>query len=303
MSIDADPEKLYRGLIEHRLIVPTGVQGTFARSAAFEDVLARFDALVMQTAKDDRAEPLTFPPVMNRRVLEKAGYLESFPHLCGAVASFRGDDTQAQELSERIHRGESWMDLLELTDVAMNPAACYPVYPTLAGVIPDRGRLITVLNWVFRHEPSNEPTRLQAFRMREFIRVGGAEEVVAWREMWLDRSLNLLQSLGLPVAPDAASDPFFGRAGEMLASGQRERRLKIEILMPIISNSSPTAICSFNYHEEHFSSPFDIRMADGALAKTGCLGFGLERIVMALFKTHGFDIAEWPAEVRKRLWN
>ena len=30
------------------------------------------------------------------------------------------------------------------------------------------------------------------------------------------------------------------------------------------------------------------------------LGFGLERIVMALFKTHGFDPEKWPAQVRSR---
>ena len=29
---------------------------------------------------------------------------------------------------------------------------------------------------------------------------------------------------------------------------------------------------------------------------------GLERIVMALFKTHGFDPGAWPKEVQARLW-
>jgi len=38
------------------------------------------------------------------------------------------------------------------------------------------------------------------------------------------------------------------------------------------------------------------------VANTACLGFGLERVVMALFKTHGFEPKTWPLAVRERLW-
>ena len=47
---------------------------------------------------------------------------------------------------------------------------------------------------------------------------------------------------------------------------------------------------------------FGIQTPDGETAHTACLGFGLERNVMALFRHHGFDPKEWPADVRKRLW-
>ena len=112
----------------------------------------------------------------------------------------------------------------------------------------------------------------------------------------------LLGSLQLPVASDVANDPFFGRAGKIMAASQRDQRLKFEILVPVISQTKPTAICSFNWHQDHFSSTFGIRSADGAVASTACLGFGLERCVMALFKTHGFTPSKWPTSVRARLW-
>jgi hypothetical protein len=38
------------------------------------------------------------------------------------------------------------------------------------------------------------------------------------------------------------------------------------------------------------------------VAHTACVGFGEERIVLALLRTHGFDPERWPVEVRKRLW-
>ena len=72
--------------------------------------------------------------------------------------------------------------------------------------------------------------------------------------------------------------------------------------MPVTSVERPTAIMSFNYHQEHFSSKFGIRSSDDALAHTACLGFGMERIVMALFKTHGFVPGAWPAAIRQKLW-
>jgi seryl-tRNA synthetase len=61
-------------------------------------------------------------------------------------------------------------------------------------------------------------------------------------------------------------------------------------------------VCSFNFHQEHFGATFEIRTQDGKTANTACLGFGLERIVMALFKTHGFLVERWPREVQQRLW-
>jgi len=70
----------------------------------------------------------------------------------------------------------------------------------------------------------------------------------------------------------------------------------------VLSQDAPTAICSFNWHQNHFSSAFGIRSSDGAEAHTACLGFGMERVTMALFKVHGFDVAAWPAGVRSQLW-
>jgi seryl-tRNA synthetase len=299
---DYDVSKFYAGLVEHGLIVPVGVAGAFGRGAVFEDVLDRFNGLVTQLSRNDGAEVFAFPPVISRKILEKVHYLDSFPHLCGAVYSFFGKDAQAAKLSEKVNSGEPWGDMLGITDVVMNPAACYPVYPSFTGTVPKAGRLVTMLNWVYRHEPSPEPTRMQSFRVREFVRVGTPDQVVEWRDMWLQRGLDLLTSLDLPARSDVAADPFFGRGGRMLAASQKEARLKFEVVIPVISEENPTACCSFNFHQTHFGSTFDIRTEDGNVANTACLGFGLERIVMALFKTHGFDTGRWPDAVRRRLW-
>jgi seryl-tRNA synthetase len=300
--VEYDVESFYQGLVEHGLIVPVRVLGAFGRGAVFEDVLERLNALITHISKDDGAEVYTFPPVIDRTIIEKTDYLDSFPNLAGTVFSFFGKDREAKVLSAKVHGGESWAETQGMTDVCLNPAACYPVYPVIAGTLPPNGRTITMTNWVYRHEPSPEPTRMQSFRVREFVRAGTPDTVVAWRDQWLQRGLELLTSLGLPAKSDVAADPFFGRAGKMLADGQKSQKLKFEVLVPVISLEKPTAVCSFNYHQEHFGHVFGIRTVEDQVAHTACLGFGLERCVMALFKTHGFDVNAWPAPVRARLW-
>lgn len=302
MTDSYDIESFYEGLVEHGLIIPTGVKGGYGRGAVFEDILARFDALVGRVAAPDGAQQMLFPPVLPRAVLDKVGYMNSFPQLSGSVHSFFGNEAQGRELSARVERGERWDDLLDMTEVMLNPAACYPVYPTFSGLLPGNGRLVTLLAWVYRHEPSDEPTRLQSFRVREFVRMGKPQDVLEWRDAWLQRGLAILQGLELPTQSDVASDPFFGRAGKMMAANQRDQRLKFEILVPVISRENPTALCSFNWHQDYFTSKFGISGADGSLAHTACLGFGLERVTLALIRAHGFDPKAWPDAVRAQLW-
>lgn len=295
-------KELYDGLVESGLIIPVGVPGIFGRNAVFEDVLRRFDEYVSRVAQGDGAEKMLFPPTLDRKVFERSEFLDSFPQLAGTVFSFTGTDRQHADLAARVHAGQPWADLQSMTDVVLTPAACYPVYPSFTGTVSEKGRLVDMQNWVFRHEPSPEPTRMQAFRVREFVRVGTPDVVVAWRDMWLERGLGIMRSLGLPAKSEVASDPFFGRGGRMLAASQREQQLKFEVTVPVISEEKPTAVCSFNWHQEHFGKIFDIKTPDGAIANTACLGFGMERVCMALFKHHGFDPRSWPQSVREKLW-
>jgi seryl-tRNA synthetase len=220
------------------------------------------------------------------------------------VFAFEGGEDEALLQGERADRHEDWSEFQRMTELALVPAACYPVYPAVAarGPLPAGGVVVDAGGaWVFRHEPSEDPARLQMFHQREIVRLGAPEEVRAWRDDWSERGLALLQSLGLDAERDRATDPFFGRGGRMLAANQRSQELKLELLVAI-AGDEPTAVASFNYHQDHFAAIYGLALDDGGVAHTACLGFGQERIVLALLRTHGVDPPSWPAEVRRELW-
>jgi seryl-tRNA synthetase len=299
-----DESQFLEELFDHGLLLRTDAPGVYGRGPVFEDVRERFDALVTRVAAPDGSESLRFPPLLSRRQLESAGYLGSFPHLVGTIFAFEGSERDAAEQAERAARHDDWTSYQTMTDLVLVPAACYPVYPAIAarGPLPAGGMTVDVGGaYVFRHEPSGDPARQQIFHMREIVRLGEPPAVAAWRDRWRDRAVEILHRVGLDAELCVASDPFFGRGGRMLAASQREQELKLEVTIPIAS-PEPTAVASFNYHQDHFGQSFGIELADGGVAHTACLGFGLERITLGLLRRHGLDPSRWPAAVRDELW-
>ena len=90
---------------------------------------------------------------------------------------------------------------------------------------------------------------------------------------------------------ETASDPFFGRGGVLVGKAQAQQALKFELLVPVRSAEQPTACMSFNYHQDHFGPTWNMRNGAGEVAHTGCVAFGMDRLAVALFATHGADIA------------
>lgn len=292
-------------LFDAGLLIDTGVDGLYGRSGRFEDVIVAFERLIDRFGGADGAEAMRFPPGMNRAFFEKSGYMKSFPQLAGTVHSFCGNELDHMSLLKCMEVGEEgWTKDQKATDIVLTPAACYPLYPTVAkrGPVPAKGALYDLQSYCFRHEPSQDPARQQLFRMREYVCMGTEKHVTDFRQSWMDRGVAMMKEVGLEVAIDVANDPFFGRAGKMLANNQRDQNLKFELLIPITSVAKPTACMSFNYHQDAFGTKWGLVMEDGSVAHTACVGFGLERIALALFHTHGLDVADWPESVRKTLW-
>jgi seryl-tRNA synthetase len=300
-------------LFARGFLIRTGENGVCGTNEVFERVIDGLTAAVRRLGADLNAEMLHFPPAMRRTDLEDSEYLRSFPQLAGSIHSFCGDERGHHRLLRALDaalersdddRDTEWMEQQAPTRLMLAPAACYPVYPLIArrGPCPADGYLVTVTSYCFRHEPSVDPSRMQMFRQYEYIRVGTPEQVTAFRQQWMERSGDFYSRLQLPFEFDVANDPFFGRAGKIVANNQREQALKFELLVPVANPDGNTACGSFNYHQDHFGLVWKIRTEAGEVAHTACIGFGLERTALALLRHHGFDVDAWPAGVRNELW-
>ena len=218
------PATLLDQLIANGLLIPSGVDGIYASSARFEKVVDALDAMAGRFSRTDTPEVLRFPPAMPCTTLVKSGYLKSFPQLLGTIHCFCGNERGHRKLLQCVETGEDWTGQQQVTDVLLTPAACYPLYSIIAarGRLPAEGGIYDVRSWCFRHEPSLDPARMQTFRMREFVRVGHPDQVLTFRQIWLERAQDFINELALPYTIDVANDPFFGRSGRLMAESQRE---------------------------------------------------------------------------------
>ncbi|MBU6496538.1 MAG: hypothetical protein KGR42_09060 [Acidobacteria bacterium] len=273
----------------------TGEPGLYHRSGLFEDVVSGVERYFRSLNPVDNIR-WTMSPVTTTQALVDTDYVDSFPQLMALLDGFNGDARQARVLAESAHAGADWSGYLGTTNLALRPVACHGLYPTLSGrEVPDGGAQFEVSATCFRREPSDDPARMQSFRMLEFVMVGTPSECRVFRDEWLHRALAAHRALGLDVSSQVANDPFFGRASQMLSQGQIEKELKYEV-MALIASEEPNAISSANYHEDHFGNSFNITTPSG-VAHSACFGVGLERTTLALFRRHGLRVSHWPSGI------
>jgi len=299
---DAAGAELRRRLLESGLLLATGVEGVYGRSAAYEAVAEAVDELVLRVGAGERATRVRFPPVMPWDAFVANGYLESFPDQMGSVHTFEGDEHAHARLVRAVGEGSDPTPFLAPAGTVLCPAVCHPLYPTLSGRLPEGGRRFEVYGYCFRHEPSPDPFRMQAFRQHDYVYVGEPEVARDFQTGWVARVVDTLGHLGLEPRPEVANDPFFGRPGRMLAANQRQEELKYEVVAPVGPDGRPVALSSSNRHLDHFGRPFGIQTVDGEVAHSACLGFGVDRIALALLDRHGLDPGRWPPGVRAALW-
>ena len=284
------------------LFTPMNVAGVYGRTGAYEDVVEGLHRYIT-SLRPAGAEVFRFPPVVSRALVEKSGYLKSFPHLLGCVCALGEDPATVNGAVSRFQAGGDWTTSTQATDLVLAPAACYPIYPIAAarGALPEGGLMFDVASDCFRREPSHDIDRFQSFRMREFVAIGAPAQISAFRDDWMARAPEIAGDLGLAHAIDAASDPFFGREGQMVGRFQVANALKFEMLIPVKSSEKPTACMSFNCHRDHFGVTWGMNTADGEAAHTACVAFGIDRLAVALFARHGTEVSGWPQGVRAKL--
>ncbi|MFD8593569.1 hypothetical protein ACFV1L_01040 [Kitasatospora sp. NPDC059646] len=273
--------------------LPTAAPGVQLQPAAYEKLHTALRGAIARLAADEPFERLVVPPVISRATIERAGYVASFPHLLGTVHSYTGSAADWRRLAPLVAESGPWHTRQEVSDLVLLPAACYPVYATLTGRdLGEHPARFSVEAQCFRQEATAEAGRLRSFRMAELVTAGTPEHCLGWREGWLRRVADWLETLGLKPSVELADDPFFGGGRRVYQAAQRAQELKFELRVPV-ADGLVQAIASANIHKDHFGEAFGFT-ADGGPGHTACTAFGLDRIALALLHTHGPRPADWP---------
>ena len=249
---------------------------------------------------------MRFPPLLPRRTARGQRLPALVPAPGRQRVRLRGRArTRRLRQDERADRHEDWSEFQRMTELALVPAACYPVYPVVAA----RGPLRAGRHRRRRRRRVGLPPRavrgpgatadVPPARDRADRRAGGGPRLAR----------HLVASAGWRCCAASASRPSATArptrssvaAGECSppTSATRSSSSSCSCRSPATSRPrSPRSTITRSTSPRSTAS----RSPTASTAHTACLGFGQERIVLALLRTHGLDPAAWPAEVRGELW-
>lgn len=215
------------------------------------------------------------PALIEQAVLEKCGYFSSFPqHL--TAAAYANPNIYQQVTDEKKITNETAV----LSSQYLTPAACLHIYPMLEGEQIE-AKVVTTKARVYRYEDANfnGTTRLWDFTVREIVFIGNKDFVIEMLQNMKSTALEYAVAIGLPAKIVSATDNFYPtKRNSVKQKLQISNSMKFELIVSIDGND--VAIASFNFHESHFSKPFNFDQCGEVV--TGCVGFGLERWVEAL---------------------
>lgn len=269
---------------------PTLVRLVAALERRLRRVARRFDAV-----------PWRFPSLVGGDTLDRCSYLKSFPHSLSLVAHLREDLDAIQRFADSAKWTSDHVTLdastLDGVECLLSPTVCFHCYESLRGARLVAPTSVTALGKCFRYESGGMTglERLWDFSMREVVFVGPQRYVLESREAAIEETVAALDAIGLAYEIRTATDPFFVDAFSKQAAFQAAFELKYEIRATLPYKASSVAVGSFNYHQDFFGRCFEIEDSDGAPAHTGCVGYGLERLALAVTAQYGPDPAGWPA--------
>lgn len=250
----------------------------------------------------------SYPALIPSSVLARCGYFGSFPHTVSFVAHL-SEDFDRIEAFRRANAEGGPLAIPDTRDFAfeacLSPALCYHAYQAHEGrTLESSGATITCAGRCYRYESKNLVglERLWDFSMREVVFMGTAARVASLRRAAMDAVMDQVERWDLEGFIETANDPFFPTTYSAKRYFQMNADLKFELRLPVEpGDGAPRTIAaaSFNVHESFFGQAFTISTAEGDPACTSCVGWGIERWVLALFAQHGFDPSRWPEALRR----
>ena len=287
----------WEGLLERRWATPVGEGHVILRGLAAQ-LQALVDHKILSVfAKEFKAELEIFPSTIRCETLHRCNHFTSFPEHMDFVSHLKQDLEVLSGFSSGC-RTDGWSPALHdgrmsAHDFAVSPSCCYHAYEGMEGWdLQKPGRCITAILNCHRYEGANHRSLswLRSFTMREVVWVGQPAWVIACRARAEELIQEWARDWDLSCTFEAANDMFFTEDFGVKASFQRQQEAKRELRMDIPTDKASISVFSSNFHAATFGKAFGIT-AGGRPAVSGCVGWGCERWVYALFSQFGFEPA------------
>lgn len=297
----------WKGLIDRKWLTPVGEGHVVLRGLAAKLVACLEGKVDTIFARAFGAEREYYPSTILCETLNRTHHFTSFPEHIDFVTHLKSD-LEVINAFEKTCREDGWSaaaqkERMAEHDFAMSPSCCYHCYEAMEGWRLDPpGRTVTATLGCHRYEGANHRSlsRLRAFTMREVVWLGHPDYVIQSRRRAEELIVQWAKEWELACTFEAANDAFFTDDYAVKASFQRQQQVKKELRLRIPAEAQSISVFSSNFHGTTFGKAFNISVGDRPAA-SGCVGWGYERWVYAIFSQFGFDPTLWPAGLRDDL--
>jgi len=292
-------------LLDRGEATPNG-RGRFISRGRLFTLIAALDEFFGKFALRQGADQAMVGSSIPLSILQRTGYLKSFPHHVRFCGRFRREARALESLSGNAAQpdktGIPWIDELDTVTEALSPTVCYHCFAANADSVLNRDLLLTASAVCHRaeHLAREDLSRLEEFHMREFIAIGTKQTVAQALSAAAEHSVHAFERWELHFRLATATDAFFAASDVDQAYFQTLLGLKRELSLRMEHSGIWLAVASFNEHRSSLTDPLNITR-DGKPLKSGCVGWGLERLAYALFAQLGPEMADWPSTVRTDL--
>ena len=231
-----------------------------------------FDKVFRKFAHNNDAIEERYPVLLSKDTLIKTKYLNNYP-------------------------GNSMY--VEDSNAVLSPSACFHVYERYKDTVFKDNTSLTFLQNVFRNEKdkNNEFGRLRDYHVREIVFVGSEEYVDTSINRMINQTSRFIVELGLKGDIESATDLFITPNMNRYKLIQMHNKAKYELRLEY-DNNRDISVASFNRHGKTFSHMFNIGVSGVENVVSGCIGYGIERFVMAFLSQYGCNVENMPKCVR-----
>lgn len=258
-----------------------------------------FDGVFCEMAKSLNACEKIYPALLPLKEYAETGYVKKTPQYAIFCNSVNDSMDDLEKVSTAIETKQV-RSVVKEPEYALSPSACFHTYIEYCNKVLDGNTLVTFRQNVFRNEGRfnyAEVGRLMDYHVREIVMLGDGDYVVQMRDIIMNKVVELMKEYGLKGDISQATDSFVMPKMQRYKKIQRIDKSKYEMHLYVTAEKA-ISVASFNLHGKAFTDPFHIMVAGCEDAITGCVGFGLQRWVLAFIAQYGWEESAWPEMVK-----